>query len=197
MNRQENWDLLQNTPKCEACNFEQISLSEIYNLKPVSWISWALRKLLEMCLAFLEMLSFFIKVARAAVAAWPTKALAKCLARVCLLHLFRLSGPLPPKQICCSAKQPCNIPQQHLWLWRRAIFSSHIADTKASFGLVTGLPYRATGLPYGNLTTGLPYGTPNALASATRSNSSSLRPDLSQKLPWNQGLDRHDKINDI
>lgn len=97
----------------KPANLEQLSLWELYNLKPVSWISWVLQKLLEMCLAFPEMLSFFIEVARAAVAAW-TRA---------------------PKQICSSAKQPSQpFPTAPVTLEKSNFFFSHSGHKGLKFG---------------------------------------------------------------
>lgn len=99
----------------KPANLEQLSLWELYNLKPVSWISWVLQKLLEMCLAFPEMLSFFIEVARAAVAAW-TRA---------------------PKQICSSAKQPSQpFPTAPVTLEKSNFFFSHSGHKGLKFGVL-------------------------------------------------------------
>lgn len=154
----------------KPANLEQLSsLWELYNPKPVSWISWVLQKLLEMCLAFPEMLSFFIEVARAAVAAW-TRA---------------------PKQICSSAKQPSQpFPTAPVTLEKSNFFFSHSGHKGLKIGgFATGITAASLTKEFPNINpqwespTGLSYGTPKALASATRSNSSSLRPDLMEKLP--------------
>ena len=166
----------------KPANLEQLSLWELYNLKPVSWISWVLQKLLEMCLAFPEMLSFFIEVARAAVAAW-TRA---------------------PKQICSSAKQPSQpFPTAPVTLEKSNFFFSHSGHKGLKIGgfatkLLQPVSPRnfPTSIPNGNLQLGSPTGHPTPWLQPHDPIAPPCARDLMEKLPSvHQGLDHwHDKL---